>query len=89
MGAFATPLLIPAPPPSLTRTTTRSSRWRHTQPNANNANPQSYTDPRTLITHVYATQLIDGLEVGDGNINVNIDRDGNVISVSRVTPPPP
>ncbi|BEJ12624.1 hypothetical protein CspHIS471_0210840 [Cutaneotrichosporon sp. HIS471] len=40
----------------------------------------SYTDPRTLVTHVYATQLIDGLEVGDGNINVNLDRDGNVLS---------
>jgi extracellular elastinolytic metalloproteinase len=43
----------------------------------------SYTDPRTLVTHVYATQLIDGLEVGDGNINVNLDRDGNVLSVSH------
>ncbi|KAL1413436.1 hypothetical protein Q8F55_001203 [Vanrija albida] len=40
----------------------------------------SYTDPTTLVTHVYARQLINGLEVGDGDINVNIDRNGRIIS---------
>jgi extracellular elastinolytic metalloproteinase len=33
-----------------------------------------------LITHIYARQLINGLEVSDGDINVNIDRDGRVLS---------
>ena len=41
---------------------------------------QTYTDVRTGITHVYARQLLNGLEVSDGDINLNIDRDGRVIS---------
>lgn len=45
-----------------------------------NSHLQSYTDSRTQITHVYARQLINGFEVGDGDINVNIDRDGRVLS---------
>ncbi|ORX33984.1 putative extracellular elastinolytic metallo proteinase precursor [Kockovaella imperatae] len=40
----------------------------------------SYTDARTGVTHIYAKQLIDGLEVSDGDINLNIDRYGNIIS---------
>ena len=32
------------------------------------------------MTHVFARQLINGLEVGDGDINVNIDRNGRVLS---------
>lgn len=32
------------------------------------------------MTHVYARQLINGLEVADGDINLNIDRDGRVLS---------
>ncbi|RXK40919.1 extracellular elastinolytic metalloproteinase [Tremella mesenterica] len=40
----------------------------------------SYTDPRTLVTHIYAKQLVNGLEVSDGDINVNVDRDGRVLS---------
>ncbi|WVQ83171.1 hypothetical protein IAT38_005310 [Cryptococcus sp. DSM 104549] len=40
----------------------------------------TYTDARTGVTHVYARQLINGLEVSDGDINLNIDRDGRVIS---------
>ena len=41
---------------------------------------QSYTDARTGITHIYAKQLLNGFEVSDGDINLNIDRNGNVIS---------
>ena len=41
---------------------------------------QTYTDVRTGITHIYARQLLNGLEVSDGDINLNIDRDGRVIS---------
>ncbi|WVO16637.1 hypothetical protein L204_104316 [Cryptococcus depauperatus] len=40
----------------------------------------SYTDARTGITHIYARQLINGLEVSDGDINLNVDRQGRVIS---------
>jgi len=39
----------------------------------------SYTDDRTGVTHVYLKQVIDGLDVVDGRINLNI-KDGRVIS---------
>lgn len=39
----------------------------------------SYTDDRTGVTHVYFRQKINGLEVSDGLINVNV-KDGVVIS---------
>ncbi|KAF9026947.1 hypothetical protein BDZ89DRAFT_827216 [Hymenopellis radicata] len=39
----------------------------------------SYTDRNTGITHVYVRQLINGLEVADGDMNINI-KDGLVIS---------
>jgi extracellular elastinolytic metalloproteinase len=39
----------------------------------------SYTDSTTGVTHVYLRQLINGIEVADGNININV-LDGNVIS---------
>lgn len=41
--------------------------------------PDSYTDPFTGITHVYARQLIHGLEVADGNMNINV-KDGRILS---------
>jgi len=48
----------------------------------------SYTDKATSVTHVYFRQMINGLEVADGDINVNV-KDGTVISygdsVSLVT----
>ncbi|ODO08638.1 extracellular elastinolytic metalloproteinase [Cryptococcus wingfieldii CBS 7118] len=40
----------------------------------------SYTDARTGVAHLYVRQLVNGLEVSDGDINLNIDRDGRVIS---------
>lgn len=39
----------------------------------------SYTDDRTGVTHVYVRQLIRGLEVADGDINLNI-KGGRVLS---------
>lgn len=39
----------------------------------------SYTDKNTGVTHVYVRQLVNGLEVADGDMNVNI-KDGMVIS---------
>ncbi|QRV95966.1 extracellular metalloproteinase MEP [Ceratobasidium sp. AG-Ba] len=39
----------------------------------------SYTDGNTGITHVYVRQLINGFEVADGNINLNV-RDGQILS---------
>ncbi|KAF9267163.1 extracellular elastinolytic metallo proteinase [Marasmius fiardii PR-910] len=39
----------------------------------------SYTDPSTGVTHVYARQILHGLEVADANMNINV-RDGQVIS---------
>lgn len=39
----------------------------------------SYTDKNTGVTHVYARQVVNGLEVVDGDMNINI-KDGMVIS---------
>ncbi|TRM66732.1 Fungalysin metallopeptidase-domain-containing protein [Schizophyllum amplum] len=39
----------------------------------------SYTDETTGITHVYFRQLVDGVEVADADINVNV-QDGMVLS---------
>lgn len=39
----------------------------------------SYTDQNTGISHVYARQVVNGLEVADGDVNLNI-RDGQVLS---------
>lgn len=39
----------------------------------------SYTDDNTGVTHAYFRQLINGLEVADGHINVNV-KDGVVLS---------
>lgn len=39
----------------------------------------SYTDDRTGVSHVYVKQIINGLEVADGDINLNI-KNGRVIS---------
>ncbi|KAF5378931.1 hypothetical protein D9757_008746 [Collybiopsis confluens] len=39
----------------------------------------SYTDPSTGITHVYVRQLVHGIEVADGNMNINV-KDGRVLS---------
>ncbi|RDB21981.1 Extracellular metalloproteinase MEP [Hypsizygus marmoreus] len=39
----------------------------------------SYTDKNTGVSHVYIRQVVNGLEVADGDMNVNI-KDGMVIS---------
>ncbi|KAF8151674.1 extracellular elastinolytic metallo proteinase [Crassisporium funariophilum] len=39
----------------------------------------SYTDKNTGVTHVYVRQLVNGLEVSDGDMNINI-KDGMVLS---------
>lgn len=39
----------------------------------------SYTDENTGVTHVYVRQVINGLEVADGDMNINI-KDGRVLS---------
>lgn len=39
----------------------------------------SYTDKATGVTHVFFRQMINGIEVADGDVNVNV-KDGAVIS---------
>jgi extracellular elastinolytic metalloproteinase len=39
----------------------------------------SYTDKNTGVTHVYVRQVVNGLEVADGDMNINI-KDGVVLS---------
>ena len=39
----------------------------------------SYTDKNTGVTHVYVRQLVNGLEVTDGDMNINV-KDGVVLS---------
>ena len=41
--------------------------------------PDSYTDKNSGITHVYVRQVVNGLEVADGDMNINI-KDGMVLS---------
>ncbi|KAN0064982.1 hypothetical protein ACQY0O_002040 [Thecaphora frezii] len=42
--------------------------------------PDSYTDPQSGISHYYVRQLVNGLEVADGDLNVNIGPDGAILS---------
>lgn len=39
----------------------------------------SYTDVKSGVSHVYVRQLVHGLEVADGDVNLNI-RDGEILS---------
>lgn len=41
--------------------------------------PDSYTDPSTGVTHIYARQVIGGIEVANAHVNLNI-KDGQVLS---------
>lgn len=47
----------------------------------------SYTDKATGVTHVYVRQLVDGVEVADGDMNLNI-KDGVVMSYGDSVRPP-
>jgi extracellular elastinolytic metalloproteinase len=46
----------------------------------------SYTDKNTGITHVYVRQLVNGIEVTDGDMNINI-KDGRVLSYGNSVSP--
>ena len=48
----------------------------------------SYTDKKTGITHVFVRQLMYGVEVADGDINLNI-KDGIVLSYGDSVRVPP
>ena len=39
----------------------------------------SYTDQATGVTHIYARQYVNGIEVADGDINLNV-KDGIILS---------
>ncbi|KXN82990.1 Extracellular metalloproteinase NpIII [Leucoagaricus sp. SymC.cos] len=39
----------------------------------------SYTDESTGVTHIYIRQVVNGLEVADGDMNINV-KDGRVLS---------
>ncbi|KAI9458309.1 hypothetical protein HD554DRAFT_1717792, partial [Boletus coccyginus] len=41
--------------------------------------PDSYTDHATGVTHIYARQIIGGIEVANARVNLNI-KDGRVLS---------
>ncbi|KIJ06770.1 hypothetical protein PAXINDRAFT_91495, partial [Paxillus involutus ATCC 200175] len=41
--------------------------------------PDSYTDKATGVTHIYARQIVGGIEVADAHVNLNI-KDGRVLS---------
>ena len=53
--------------------------------------PDSYTDHATGVTHIYARQIIGGIEVANARVNLNI-KDGRVLSFGdsvRVLTPRP
>ncbi|KAJ2546890.1 hypothetical protein EV175_005434 [Coemansia sp. RSA 1933] len=43
----------------------------------------AYTDQASGITHIYAKQVVGGIGVANGLANVNIDRNGRIISSSQ------
>ncbi|KAJ2355343.1 hypothetical protein GGF43_002739 [Coemansia sp. RSA 2618] len=47
----------------------------------------AYTDTRSKITHVYARQVVNGMDVANGLANVNVDSQGRVISSSQTFAP--
>lgn len=49
-------------------------------PNFNYVVKNSYVTQHNQVTHVYLRQVINGLEVINGDININVDKDGHVIS---------
>lgn len=42
--------------------------------------PDSYTDPSSGISHYFIRQLVNGLEVADGDLNINISPEGKILS---------
>lgn len=40
----------------------------------------AYKSEHSGVTHVYLRQVVGGLEVVNGDININVDRDGRVLS---------
>ncbi|EPQ30591.1 uncharacterized protein PFL1_02115 [Pseudozyma flocculosa PF-1] len=42
--------------------------------------PDSYTDPQSGISHYYVRQLVNGLEVADADLNVNVAPNGKILS---------
>lgn len=52
---------------------------RLTPSNTYTIRKDSYTDKNTGVTHVYFRQIVNGMEVADGDINVNV-KDGIVLS---------
>lgn len=46
----------------------------------------SYTDKNTGVTHVYVRQVVNGLEVVDGDMNINV-KDGVVLSYGNSVSP--
>lgn len=50
-----------------------------TQRNTYRIRDDSYTDKNTGVTHVYVRQLVNGMEVADGDMNINV-KDGIVLS---------
>ncbi|KAJ2315272.1 hypothetical protein IWW54_000398 [Coemansia sp. RSA 2705] len=43
----------------------------------------AYTDTQSGLTHVYARQVVDGMDVANGLANININANGHVISSSQ------
>lgn len=48
--------------------------------------PDSYTDPSTGVTHVYVRQYVHGIEVADGNMNINV-KEGKILSYGNSVRP--
>ncbi|SPC66528.1 related to extracellular elastinolytic metalloproteinase precursor [Ustilago sp. UG-2017b] len=42
--------------------------------------PDSYTDPSSGISHYFIRQLVNGLEVADADLNINISPEGKILS---------
>ena len=58
---------------------TNTLQDQHAETNYFVLRKDSYTDKATGVTHVFFRQMVNGLEVADGDINVNV-KDGAIIS---------
>lgn len=43
----------------------------------------SYKSSHNNVTHVYLKQIVNGIEVENGDLNINIDRQGRVVSMGE------
>lgn len=55
----------------------------HLAPHSEFIVQSSHTSQLSGVTHVYLRQVVDGIEVVNGDMNINVDRHGQVLSAGN------